>query len=121
MSFDESSVVDYMRGACRREPKRQLKRLYDTQDSEDAAVSEDARDDEDEQEEELLDPVFGKGTERSFPPIGRMSGLGPSDQAMQGKFSPHFCYASPYSWIDLVFRCTFECSRPVATAGQEAQ
>lgn len=87
-----------MNDGCRRQPKRQLKRLYVTQDSADADAATDAGN-ADNDEEDLLDLVFekGAGAGRSFPPIGRMSGLGPSEQAMQGNFLhslvPSFCGA----------------------------
>lgn len=92
--------------ACRSQPKRQLKRLYVTQDSADADTDAGNADDD---EEDLLEPVFekGAGAGRSFPPIGRMSGLGPSEQAMQGNFLhslvPSFCGARS-AWLAPVAR-----------------
>lgn len=70
--------------ASRRQPKRHLKRLYETQD---AAETAEAGNDDDE--EDLLEPVFGEDTrnKRKDPPIGRMSGLGPSDNGLRGMLS----------------------------------
>ena len=70
--------------ACRRQPKRQLKRLYDAQD---AAETAEADNDNDNDEEDLMEPVFGKDVrlKRADPPIGHMSGLGPSDDGLQGE------------------------------------
>ncbi len=73
-----------MHVACRRQPKRQLKRLYDTQDA-----AETAEADNDDDEEDLMEPVFGEDTrsKRADPPIGHMSGLGPSDDGLRGELS----------------------------------
>lgn len=87
-------IFDRMHCTCRQQPKQQLKRLYDTQDAAEGDADAGGQEEDEEEQELQAELVQRKGGQRAFPPLGRMSGLGPSDNATPGDSPWDLCQLS---------------------------